>query len=125
MAKELHDDLLDAALSYLSTNGNELVVCGTEPTTYTEAHTTYMLANTTLTGGSYTGPANGDASGRKITVNAQTSISPTSAGTGNWVCVTDTSNSKLLAKTSCPAKAFDTGDTLDIAAFDIEIQDPT
>jgi len=125
MAKELHDNVLDAALDHIASNGTKVTVCGTEPTTYAEANATYMLANVTVDGADFTGPVNGDTSGRKITLNAQSGITPSSAGTGNWVTILDVTNTAMLVKTSCPAKAFDTGDTIDIAAFDVEIADPT
>jgi hypothetical protein len=125
MAKAIHTDALDALLDYIKTNGLEITLCGTEPTDYTEAHTTYMLAAVVIDSSDFTGPATGDVSGRKVTIVAQSSITPDAAGTANFVCINDTVNSKLLAKTTCPAKAFDTDDLVNIASFKVEVADPT
>ena len=123
MAKAIHDDVLDAALEYLQTNGDEIVVCDTEPTTYAEAHTTYMLANHALAGGDYT-IANGDVSGRKVTIAEQAGITVTNSGTAGFVCITDTVSSALLLKTTCTPQALTAANTVTIPAFDDEIADP-
>lgn len=59
MAKIVHDDVLDGALNYVKNNTTRISVCSTQPTTYTEAITTYKLAIKTITGTDFTGPANG------------------------------------------------------------------
>jgi hypothetical protein len=73
MAKTVHDDVLDAALDKIAT-ANVMTLCSAQPTTRTEAITTYMLADVTMTVGDGNGDytiANGDASGRKLTMTAQ------------------------------------------------------
>ena len=73
MAKSINDNVLDAALGYIKT-ATQITVCSTnQPTTFAQATSTnnYMLATTTLTTADYS-IANGDLSGRKITVAQQT-----------------------------------------------------
>lgn len=124
MPKSIHDDVLDAALNYIKTNGNELTVCSTEPTTYTQAHTTYKLADVALDSADYT-VSDGDTSGRKVRIAQQTDIPIDTTGTANWVCINDTNNSKLLLKTSCTAQSLTSGNTVTTPAYDDEIADPS
>jgi len=89
MGKSVADAVLDAALSYISSNVTQMSACSTQPTTYGQATTTgsYMLAiKTGLTSGNFTGPAD-DTSGRKITVNAQSlSLSFPLETQPTWLC---------------------------------------
>ena len=61
----LHDDILDAALSYISTNTENLYICSTEPTSFAEASNDpgsagYKLGTKASPG--FGSLANGDAS---------------------------------------------------------------
>ena len=123
MTKFLHDDVLDGLLNYIKNNVVEITLCNAEPTTYTQAHTTYMLVNQVLDTGDFT-ISNGDTNGRKVRVGAQAGLTPTNGGSAIYVALTDTVNSKLLGYTTCPSKTFDTSDLVDIAAFDCEVADP-
>jgi len=118
MAKGLHDDVLDGPFDVLIAHGNELVCCETEPTTYTQAHTTYKLADTALAGGDYTEAAD-TPSGRKVTIAAKNGVTVDTAGTANWVCINDTVNSKLLVKTTCNAQVLTLPGTVDFPAWAI------
>jgi hypothetical protein len=123
MAKFLHDDILDAGLALIKANGTRLCVCSTQPTTYTEAITTYKLAIKTITTTDFTGPAD-DTSGRKLTANAATGMTVDADGDAVYVAVCDSVNSKLLAVTSITLQTLYTGNTCDVAAFKINIPDP-
>lgn len=57
MSKSVHDDVLDGALNVVKNNATRICVCSTQPTTYTEAITTYKLAIKTITSADFTGPA--------------------------------------------------------------------
>lgn len=126
MAKTVHDDVLDAALNYIKNNATSMTLCNAQPTTYTEAVTTFALADVTIDSTDFTGPANGDTSGRKLTVNAQTAVDvdTTDPGGTNHVALIDVANTKLLYVTTSPDVAVDAAGTADIAAWDIEIADP-
>lgn len=124
MAAYLHDDILDAALSYISTNTENLYICSAQPTTYTEAQTTYKLG--TKATPSFGTIANGDVSGRKLPVNAITDGVVNTNGNAKWVALCDNSASKLLATQELNAyKDIVTGSPFTLTAFDIEFPDPT
>lgn len=118
------DYVFDAALSKLDTEANRLDICSTEPTTYTQAITTYSLGNkTSLSVGA---PADRSPNGRKVTVAAITDGSVTATGTAAYWAIVDTANSRLLATGALSAsQSVTNGNTFSIGAFDIGIADAT
>jgi len=126
MAKTVHDDVLDGALNILKNNVTRMTVCSSQPTTYAEANATYALADVTLSSTDFTN-ANGDSSGRKTTVGAQSSGLIDTSGTATHVALLDVSNSKLLYVTTCTSQALTANgsNTVNFPAWDIEIADPT
>lgn len=118
----LSDTVMDVLLNYVKTNGDQLSFCSAAPTTYTEAHVTYMLAEGALVSGDYTLAA-GDVSGRKVTVAAQTGISVTTQGTTAYAAITDSGGSALLLYSPCTEALIYVGNTINSTAFDLEIQD--
>jgi hypothetical protein len=140
VAKNVHDDVLDAALNILKSNGTRLVVLTAEPTgasAYNNAITKeqssgYMIAIKTIASSAYTGPANGDSSGRKIAVNAASSISitgPASSASATHVGVlqyhaSSGSLQKVLYTTTCTTQSLSNGNKVNTPAWDIEIRDP-
>ena len=125
MAKSVLNDVLDAMLDEIAL-GTELNVCSTEPTTRTEAVTTYSLADVVLTagdgGGDYT-IADGDTSGRKVTVAQQATITVDTSGTALHIALTDAT--RLLYVTTCTSQALTAPNTVTVPAWDIEVADPT
>jgi hypothetical protein len=87
MTKLSHNDILDAALNEIAT-ANLMTVCSQPPTTRTEAVTTYALADVAMAGGDYTN-ADGDASGRKVTVGAKAGVNVDVSGMANHVALVD------------------------------------
>lgn len=127
MARSVNDAVLDAALNYIADNGDRIDICATQPTTYAEATSTNSLGTTTLTLGAGNGDytlANGDVSGRKLTVAAQTGISITSTGTADHLAITNGTDT-LIYVTTITSQAVTSGNTADTSAWDIEIEDPT
>jgi len=120
MAKRIPDSNIDLMLDI--TEGDSVHVCSAEPTTYTEAVTTFNLATEAITGGNYT-KADGDVSGRKNTLTPGTAASITATGTANHVAVTTLSGTVLELVTTCTPQALTSGGTVDIGAFAHEIQD--
>lgn len=100
--KVLHNDVYDNGLDGgLKAVGDKMTICETAPASYADATTAkgsggYMLAEVTIDTSDYTGPADGDLSGRKLTVNAQTGITPSVAGAGGYVAIVDVSATRLL-----------------------------
>lgn len=122
MAKWQNDLILDAALDYIKNNVTQLAVCNAQPTTYAEATSTYKLAlKTGLTSGSFTGPANGDTNGRKLTVNSQAAIAVDLSGDATHVALC--SGSVLLYVTTCTLQTLTSGNTVTVPAWDVEIAD--
>lgn len=116
------DRCLDAALQVLTSEVNRLDICSSEPTTYTQATSTYTLGNkTSPTVGS---PADASPNGRKVTVSAITNGTVTGTGTAGYWALVDTSNSRLLAAGPLSAtQAVTSGNTFTLTAFDIRIPD--
>lgn len=125
MAKYANDDVMDAALDEIAT-GTILTVCSAQPTTRTEAVTTYKLADVTLTTGDGNGDftiGNGDTNGRKISIAEQADIPVDSSGTATHVAICD--GSRLLLVTTCTSQALTSGNTVTVPTFDDEISDPS
>lgn len=125
MAKALPDAVLDAPLDLIAT-GTSVSVCSAQPTTRTEAVTTYMLATVTVTPGDGNGDftiANGDTSGRKVTVAEQAAVTITNNGTATHVAITDASD--LLLVTTCTSQALTAAGTVTIGSFKAEFRDPS
>ena len=129
MARSVNDAVLDAALNYIADNGTTLHVCAGQPTSITTGTLAGAteLAEFTLTVGAGNGDytlANGDVSGRKLTVAAQTGASITASGTADHLAITD-GTSSLIYVTTVTSQAITSGGTVDTSAWDIEIEDPT
>lgn len=125
MAKAVHNDVLDAALDYIKDNATKLCLCSAQPTTYTEAITTFMLAELTIDDTDFTGPADGDVSGRKLTLNAQATIEVLTTGNCTHAALVDVLNTKLLYTKTTSSEALIDGDNTSTAAADIELEDPS
>ncbi len=125
MGKLVDDSVLDGALNVIKNNVTQEAVCATQPTNYTQATSTYMLAlKTSMTTGNFTGPADGDTNGRKVTINQQASISITNTGTAQHVALCGAS-ATLYYVTTCTSQSLTSGGTVTVPAWDIEIADPT
>jgi hypothetical protein len=122
MAKFVPDATLDLFLGVIRDNADRQDVCSTQPTTYAEATSTYSLADVTMTTGTDYTQANGDTSGRKITVAQKTGVTIDTAGSAQHLALTNGSDT-LYAVTTCSTVALTTPGTLTINAWDIEISD--
>lgn len=124
MAKSVHNDILDAALNYIKNNATRICVDNAEPTTYTQAITTYKLVIKTISSSDFTGPADGDVSGRKLTSNQHSTVTIDTSGTATHIALCDSVNSKLLFVTTCNSQALTATNTVTVPAWDAEISDP-
>ena len=125
MAKSVHNDILDAALNHIKSNATKLCVCNSQPTTYAQATASYKLASVVISSADFGAPADGDSSGRKIQVNAQSSVSIDSTGTAAHVALVKVAGSVLLYVTTTTATGLTGGGKVNVAAWDVEIADPT
>lgn len=122
MAKSVHDSVLDGAFQVLDA-ANIMTACSSEPTTRTQAVTTFALADAVMTPVTDFTIANGDTSGRKVTVAAKSAITVDTSGTATHVALCDATN--LLYVTTCTSQALTASNTVNFPAFKIEIADPT
>ncbi len=118
MAKWQIDAMLDAALAYISSNATELYVCSSQPATRAAAITAALAGPATP---SFTGPVNGDTSGRKLTVDEEAGMSVIASGDATHIALC--SGSALLYVTTCTTQALTSGNTVTVPAWDIEIAD--
>ena len=117
MAKLIPDAIIDLMLA--NAESTQIHICSGEPANYAGI-AAVQLAEATISG-SYT-KANGDTSGRKNTLPAQTSIPITASGTATHVVVSNNSSTMYLV-TTCTSQALTSGGTVDTNAFDHEIAD--
>jgi hypothetical protein len=115
--------MLDAALDYVGA-ATLLTVCSAQPTTYAEASSTYKLADVVVDSGDFS-KANGDSSGRKLTVAQQASVPIDSTGTATHVALAISGSSTLLYVTTCTSQSLTSDGTVTVPAWDIEIADAT
>ena len=124
MGKSAHNDVLDGSPNVIKNNCTRITLCSQEPTTFAEADVTHKLADVTVDSTDFTN-ADGDTSGRKLTVGAQSAVPVDTSGTSTHVALLDVANSKLLYVTTHTSQAVTSGNTADIAAWDIEFADPS
>ncbi len=123
MAKYCIDAAMDAALNYIKTNTTEMYVCSAQPTTRTQAASTYKLVGKTgLTSADFTGPADRTGGGRKLTVNAQSGLTATASGTPTHIALC--SATALIVVTENTGPDVTSGSTENIAAWDYNLPDP-
>lgn len=123
MAKFLPDTIIDGMLAYIRERITGLSVCSTQPTTYAEATSTYMLATTNGLTSTDLALGDGDTSGRKISMPENAGVSVSNSGTAAHVAWWGSSGSTLLLVTTCTTQALTTGNTVTIPTHDFEIRD--
>jgi hypothetical protein len=96
--------IFDNGLSHLTANADNLHLCSQAPTNYTEATSTYTLANKT---GITVGSPEAGTTGRKVVVSAITSggNNTGNGGATNWAIV-DVPNTLLLATGTVPSDPY-------------------
>lgn len=122
MAKSVHNDVLDGAFDVLD-QADLMTVCNAEPTTRTEAITTFKLADIAMTPNTDYTKADGSVSGRKVTVAAKSGVTVDTSGTATHVALTDAT--RLLYVTTCTSQALTAANTVNFPAWAVEIADPT
>jgi hypothetical protein len=124
MAKFTDDSVLDAALAEVAT-ATRMVVTSAQPANFAGI-AAVALADVTLTAGLGNGDftsANGDTSGRKVTVSAQASIPVDASGDATHICLDD--GTTLLQVTTCTSQALTSGNTVSIPSYSVEFADVT
>lgn len=117
----INDTVFDSGLSYADTNGTRIDICTQEPTTYSEATSTYTKGNKT---GLNTGaPQNGATDGRRVIVPAITDGSVTGAGTVTHWALTDGASVLIATGALSSSQAVTGGNTFTLDAISITIRD--
>lgn len=122
----LNDRVYDQGLSTLVSEADRIDICSSEPTTYTQATTSGSVSLGNKTSITLTGPADGDTSGRKVTVPQITGGSVSSGGSATHFAISDTSGSGRLLVTgslSSP-QTVASGNSFSLTSLDIELPDP-
>lgn len=119
MAKWSSDLNMDAMLDKIATS-TRLVVTSGQPANFAGI-AAVALADVVVDSGDFT-KADGDTSGRKVTVAQQASVPIDASGTATHVCLDD--GSVLLYVTTCTPQALTSGGTVTVPAWDIEVADP-
>lgn len=124
MAKSVHNDVLDGAFNILN-DADIMTACSAEPTTRTEAVTTYALADVAMTPGTDFTNADDAVSpyGRKCTVAAKSAVPVDTTGTAIYVALCDAT--RLLYATTCTSQLLTSGNTVNFPAWKVQIGDPT
>jgi len=122
MAKSVHNDVLDGAFLVLD-NGDIMTACNAEPTTRTEAITTFKLADVAMTPTTDYTISDGDTNGRKVRMAAKSSVPVDTSGTATHIAICD--GTRLLYVTTCTSQALTSGNTVNFPVWDVEIADPT
>lgn len=122
----VHNDVFDAALDKVATATQVSVGTSTAPTTYAGSYTG-ELGTYTLTAGDGNGDwtiADGDTSGRKLTLGAQSGNNGTATGTADWLAFDD--GSTLLLVIAGDGDTINSGSPFTIAATNVlELRDPS
>lgn len=126
MTKFCTDSALDAALDKISAESDRIVACNAYPTTYTQAISTYKLAISNISGADFT-KANGDTSGRKLTVGQKASVPVSVTGSVNHIALVNISGagSVIYVTEVSTTQTLTSGNTMTFEAWDIEIRDPS
>ena len=119
MAKIATDAMIDGGLDKVD-NCVTLTVCAGQPTSQADI-AVKKLATVVIDAADFT-KANGDVSGRKVTIGAQADMAITATGTADHVAIDDGTDYVITTATS---QALTSGGTVTTPAYDYEIGDPT
>jgi hypothetical protein len=113
------NDVLNAALQYIADNADREVVLSGLPANYA-AVSGLTLAAAAIDEADFTLAA-GSSTGRKVTVAAQTSVTPSATGTGKYFAIVDDVEDEILALTTCPDLPLTNGVAVNLNAWTIEM----
>lgn len=120
MAKSVSNDVLDAALNEIAT-ATRITVASGEPANFAGI-SSVSLADGVVGAGDFSN-ADGDVSGRKVTVAQQADLSIDATGTATHVCLDD--GTTLLYVTTATSQSLTSGGTVTVPSWDVEIADPS
>lgn len=123
MGKAAPDIVLDAPADVID-QSNIMHLCSAEPANYAGI-AAVSLADVAMTVNTDYTKANGDTSGRKVTVAAKNGVNVDASGTATHVVLASSGDTTLRYVTTCTSQAVTSGNTVNFPAWDIEFADPT
>lgn len=121
MARYQNDLMLDAALDWLIANSTARWALSTDATTYASA-VSAKLASATIASAQFT-KADGDVSGRKVTVAVVSGVSVATQGSATHYALVKPVGSVLSYIVPASTKLLPSGSEVTFGAFDIELED--
>ena len=122
MSKWAHDDVLRNGLEHVKNNADGYYACSQQPTTYTEATSTYALATTNVSSVDFTWSS--AASGEQLTCASKSGISINDDGGLTHVALVDSANSKLLIANTTSSQQLYAGNQLNLPSWNMTSKDP-
>ncbi len=122
MGKLAPDATLDGGLNYID-GADFMSVCSSQPTTYTEARTDYMLAEVAMAAGDIV--IADDSNGRKATMAAKSAVPIINSGTAQHIALTKEGDTTLRLVTTCTPQVLTAGGTVDVPSWKANCTDPT
>lgn len=123
MGKAAPDATIDAMFDYID-QSDVMHICSAEPANYAGI-AAVSLADVAMTPDTDFTKANGDTSGRKVTVAAKTGIVVDTSGTANHIVLARAADSTLRYVTTCTSQALTAGNTANTSTWRVEVADPT
>ncbi len=121
MSKFCSNTVFDAALTRIAT-ATRMVALNGQPGSYAAADAA-RLSEAAVAPADFA-IANGDVSGRKVSVAAKSGLAVIAAGTVDHIALLDPATAALLYVTTCPAQAIVTGGTVSLGGWQVEINQP-
>lgn len=123
MAKFAPDATLDSMADYID-QSNIMHACSAQPANYAGI-AAVSLADVAMTPDTDFTKADGDTSGRKVTVAAKSGVTIDVTGDATHVVLARTTDSTLRYVTTCTTQTLTAAGTVDFPAWKIETRDPT
>jgi hypothetical protein len=114
------DTVFDNGLTTLDPAGTRLDICSTEPTTYTEATSTYSVGYSAVNTGA---SEDGGVSGRRVVIPAISTGSVTVSGTAAFWALTDGSTTLYATGSLAVSQSVTAGNTFSLDTISITIRD--
>lgn len=123
MARSQNDSMLNAALNWVKDNSDKIFILasGVHPMTYASAKA-HTLASVSIASTIFS-LADGDVSGRKLTVGIVSAVSVTTTGSATHTALVNSTGSSVTYLTQTSAQVITAGNSLNTQAWDIEIED--
>lgn len=121
MAATIHNNVFDAALTVISSNGDEVLILSGAATDYTTATTNKLGAKASP---GYDAIADG-TSGRKLVLQAISDGSVTATGTASHFAITNGTDTVYVCQELSASQGVTSGNTFTLTACTIQLSDPT